>query len=83
MVKFRGLVSESHVVLFTFDEQGLARLGDLVAMVKELNGLLEPDGDKQADGDGGDMSEKVFPRAGGSVGSMDVEHSYCVLLTGW
>jgi hypothetical protein len=81
MVKLHGLVGEPHVVLFAFDTQGLASLSDLVVVVKELNTLFEADGDQQADGDGGDMSEKVVPRVRGSVGAVDVEHSYCVFLS--
>ena len=47
----------------------------LVAAVKELDGLLEADGDEQANADGGDMDEEVAPGVGGLVGRVDVEHA--------
>jgi hypothetical protein len=43
-------------------------------MVDELDGLLEADGDEQADDDGGDVDEEVFPGVGGFVGRVYVEH---------
>jgi len=46
----------------------------LVAMVEGFDGLLEADGDEQADADGGDVDEEVAPGVGGFVGWVDVEH---------
>jgi hypothetical protein len=41
-------------------------------MMEELDGLLEAYGDKEADGDGADVDDEVFPGMYGSVGWMDV-----------
>ena len=46
----------------------------LVAVVEGFDGLLEADGDEQADDDGGDVEEEVAPGVGGVVGRVDVEH---------
>jgi len=46
----------------------------LMTMMQGLNGLLEADGDEQADADGGDVDEEVAPGVGGVVGWVDVEH---------
>jgi hypothetical protein len=43
-------------------------------MVKVLDGLLEANGDEQAEDDGGDVDEEVSPGAGGVMGGVDVEH---------
>jgi hypothetical protein len=61
-------------VLSGFDAKVVFQLMALVTVVEGLDGLLETDGDEQADGDGGDMDEEVSPGAGGVVGGMDVEH---------
>jgi hypothetical protein len=39
-----------------------------------LYGLLETDGNEQADADCADVDEEVFPGVGGFVGRVDVEH---------
>ena len=45
-----------------------------MAVVDGLDGLLEADGDDEADDDGGDVDEEVAPGVGGAVGWVDVEH---------
>jgi hypothetical protein len=52
----------------------LAGIGDLVAVVEVFDGLLEADGDQQADDDGGDVNEEVALGVGGVVWRVDVEH---------
>jgi hypothetical protein len=52
-------------------EVGL-KLVALMAVVEGLDGLLKGDGDEEADGDGGDVQEKVSPGVGGGVGWVDV-----------
>jgi hypothetical protein len=42
--KLHSLVGEAQMVLFAFDPKGLASLRDLMAVVRELNGLFEADG---------------------------------------
>jgi hypothetical protein len=54
---------------------------ELMAMVKELDGLLKADGDEQADDDGRDVGEEVSPGVGGRVGRVDVEHSELLLCS--
>ena len=44
----------------------------LTLVVYGFDGLLKADGDKQADADGADVDQEVFPRVGGFVGWMDV-----------
>ena len=46
----------------------------LMAMVDELDGLLEADGDEETDDDGGDVDEEVAPGVCGVVWWVDVEH---------
>jgi hypothetical protein len=43
-----------------------------VALVEGFDGLLEGDGDEEADADGGDVEEEVAPGVGGCVGWVDV-----------
>ncbi len=43
-------------------------------VVDGFDGLLEADGDEQADADGGDVEEEVLPGVSGLVGWVDVEH---------
>jgi hypothetical protein len=52
----------------------LAGVGDLVAVVEVFDGLLEANGDQQADDDGGDVNEEVALGVGGVVWRVDVEH---------
>lgn len=61
-------------VLFGFVVEIFLELMALMAMVDELDGLLEGDSDEQAEDDGGDVDEEVAPSGGGVVGGMDVEH---------
>ncbi len=58
----------------TFGVEVFVQLVELMAMVEVFDGLLEADGDEQADDDGGDVDEEVFPSVGGFVGRVDVEH---------
>jgi len=43
-----------------------------MTMMQGLDGLLEADGDEQANADGGDVDEEVAPDVGGLVGRVDV-----------
>jgi hypothetical protein len=45
-----------------------------VSVVDGLDGLLQADGDEQANTDGGDVDEEVFPGVSGGVGRVDIEH---------
>jgi len=45
-----------------------------MAVVEVFDGLLQADGDEQADADGAYVDEEVFPGVGGGVGRVDVEH---------
>ena len=54
--------------------EGFAGFAEFVVLVDALDGLLESDGDEQADDDGGDVDEEVAPGVGGVVRGMDVEH---------
>jgi hypothetical protein len=55
-------------------EDALSHVVELMAMMEVLDGLLEADGDDEAEDDGGDMDEEVSPGIGGVVGGVDVEH---------
>ena len=46
----------------------------LMTMMQGLDGLLEGDGDEQADADGGNVEQEVAPGVGGGVGWVDIEH---------
>ncbi len=46
----------------------------LMQVVEVLDGLLETDGDEEADRDGDDVDEKVGPGMSGLVGCVDVDH---------
>jgi hypothetical protein len=59
-----------------FFVNSLAGLAQLMAVVDSLDGLLNSDGDEQADDDGGDVDEEVAPGVGGLVGRVDVEHGF-------
>ncbi len=52
----------------------LARSLQLVPMMDGFHGLLEAHRNDEADDDGGDVDEEVFPGVGGFVGRVDVEH---------
>jgi hypothetical protein len=47
-----------------------------MAVVDRLDRLLQTDGDDEADDDGGDVDEEVFPGVGGFVGRVNVEHAW-------
>ena len=53
----------------------MADFADLMDVVQPLNGLLEADGDEQADDDGGDVDEEIAPGGDGVVRWMDVHAS--------
>ena len=72
--EFGGCDGKAVDVDLALDAEGFAGLGDLMAVVEVLDGLLEADGDEEADDDGGDVDEEVAPGAGGVVGGVDVEH---------
>jgi hypothetical protein len=81
ILEFRGLPAPDTRILFEvfaivadLRAQGLAGLPHLAVMVNGLDGLLEADGDEEADDDGGDVDEEVAPGVGGVVGWVDVEH---------
>ena len=57
---------------FELAGEGFARFAELIALVDALDELLEADGDDEADDDGGDVDEEVFPGVGGGVGWVDV-----------
>ena len=62
---------------FVFEQltvEGFAGFEELVVLVDVLDDLLESNGDDEADGDGGDGDDEVFPGVGGFVGWVDVEH---------
>ena len=61
-------------VLFVFLLERLSQLLPLVPPVHPFDGLLDAHGDEEADADGADVDEEVFPRVGGGVGRVDVEH---------
>jgi len=51
-------------------EDALSHVVELLAMMEVLDGLLEADGDDEAEDDGGDMDEEVSPGIGGVVGGV-------------
>jgi hypothetical protein len=67
-------VGVGFAVLVALGAEGFAGLGDLAPMVEIFDGLLEADGDQQAEDDGGDVDEEVAPGGGSVVGGVDVEH---------
>jgi hypothetical protein len=69
-----GGLGEAQAILFALGAEGGASFSDLVAVVQELDRLLEADGDEETDNDGGDVEEEVAPGAGGVVERVDVEH---------
>jgi hypothetical protein len=72
--KSASLQGEKEEILLAFNPQGLARLGYLMPVVEELDGLLEADGDEDAEDDRGEVNEEVAARGGGVVRWMDVDH---------
>src|SRR6516164_7054526 len=74
VVEPAALEGESSQVLALFELQGGTGFGDLVAMVKVLDGLFEANRDEQAEDDGGDVDEEVAPGGGGVVRRVDVDH---------
>jgi hypothetical protein len=62
-------------VRFALAFESLAGLTQFIVPVNALDGLLQPDGDEEADDDRGDVDEEVFPRMNGFVRRMDVEHT--------
>jgi hypothetical protein len=54
-----------------------------VAAVEVLDSLFKADGDEQADADGCNVDEEVFPAMRGFVGCVDVEHGDILLGRGF
>jgi hypothetical protein len=54
--------------------QGFDGFKRLMAVVDVLDRLFESDGDDEADDDGGDVEEEVFPCVSGLVRGMDIKH---------
>jgi hypothetical protein len=52
----------------------LLELLTLMAVMDELDGLFEADGEEQAKADGAHVDEKVFPGVDGFVRRVDVDH---------
>ena len=48
-------------------------------MVEVLDRLFQPDGDEQADNDGRDVNEELFPAIGGVMGGVYIEHKGVLL----
>jgi hypothetical protein len=46
----------------------------LITVVEEFDGLLEADGEEEADRDGANVDEEVGPGVSGFVRSVDVDH---------
>ena len=69
-----SILDEEGLVVPDFFAKIFSGLMQEVAMVNELDGLFEADGDEQADDDGGDVDEEVSPGGGGMVRRMDFEH---------
>jgi hypothetical protein len=65
---------EELTILLAFLLEGFSQLLHLMSVVEVFNGLLEADGDEEADDDGGDVDEEVFPGVSGFVGRVYVEH---------
>ena len=53
-------------------EDALSHVVELMLMMEVFDGLLEADGDEQAEDDGGDVDEEVAPGGGGVVRRVDV-----------
>ena len=54
--------------VFSFLAHVLGKLVALTAMMDRLDRLFEPDGDEEAEDDGGDVDEELAPAAGGVMG---------------
>lgn len=78
---FKILLQELSVAL-ELDGQLPARLSQLVAVMDELDSLLQADCDEQPDCDRRDMDEEIFPGMDSSVGSVDVKHGRYSFLPG-
>lgn len=52
-------------------------------VVEGFDGLLEADGDEQAEDDGGHVDEEVAPCGDGVVGRVNVEHGELLLWSFW
>ena len=72
--------------MFALAAKRFAEIATLVGAVDGFDGLLQADGDEQADGDGGDVNDEVAPSMGGVFGRVDVEHGsfhYSGVKTRW
>ena len=63
-------------VVFDLFDKPLASVFPFMAMVEKLDGLLQTDGDEQADDDSGDVDEEVLPGVRGFVRRMNIEHGW-------
>ena len=68
------VLMEKRDVVLHFFMQRRASFSDFVTMMDDLDSLFQRDSDEQADDDGRDMDEEVFPSVNAFVGSVDVEH---------
>src|ERR1700722_13462606 len=84
-----GLIDGGEVTLHqraigdAFAVQRLLYLTRLAVMVDMFHRLLEPNGNEQADDNGGDVDEEVSPGGGGVVGGVNVEHGWNLSEDGW
>ncbi len=70
------IVGDDAAIEEAFVVEGLLKVRALVAVVEELDGLLERKGEQKADRDGGDVNEELTPGVGGMRRGMDVDHSW-------
>lgn len=70
------IVSGDLCVVFDLFDEPLASVFPFMAMVEKLDGLLQTDGDEQADDDSGDVDEEVLPGVRGFVRRMNIEHGW-------
>jgi hypothetical protein len=75
-----GLGGEGAAILGALLQQRAAGFRDLMAMMQVLHGLLQADGQAQADEDDDDVDEEIPPTRNGCVNRMYVEHGCGALL---
>jgi hypothetical protein len=72
--KSASLQGKKEKILLAFSAQGLMRLGYLMTVVYELDGLLEANGEEEAYADCADVDEEVGPGVVRLVRDVDVDH---------
>jgi hypothetical protein len=77
-----GVRFHAVVIGFAFSTERLTGFAQLIVLMDPLHGLFETDRDEQADADGSDVDDEVFPGVGGFVGRVDVEHGKPFTLFG-